>query len=146
MATLYSSGKFSIAECDRCGGQYKLRELKPLVVKSKIIHTKVCKECWEPDHPQLLVGLYPVRDPEAVKDPRPDNSYVQSGLTGLRTQTIGVTNPEAVTAFGTPAGGSRQIQWGWRPVGFNNVLQLPGLVDELETTCALGTVTVTIGG
>jgi hypothetical protein len=38
---------------------------------------------------------------------------------------------------------SRDIQWGWNPVGLNNPLQLEGLENDLEGTGGVGTVTVT---
>jgi hypothetical protein len=36
MPNKYSSGKFSIAECDICGQRYKLKQLRKLVVKQQI--------------------------------------------------------------------------------------------------------------
>lgn len=30
------------------------------------------------DHPQLQLGMYPVDDPQAVREPRPDISYPHS--------------------------------------------------------------------
>ena len=101
MATMYASGKFAIAECDRCAFRFKLTELKKLTIKTKNVSIKVCKEFWEKDQPQLQLGMYPINDPQAVRDPRRDLSYVQSGL----------------TAYGYQAGGSRDTQWGWAPVG-----------------------------
>lgn len=101
MPTKYASAKHSIAECDRCGQRYKLKELRKLTIKTKQVSIKVCPECWEPDQPQLQLGLYPVNDPQAVREPRPDVSYQVSGL-----------GPD-----GTPEGGSRVIEWGWAPVG-----------------------------
>ena len=62
MATQYASGKYSIAECDRCGQRYKLKELKKEIIKTKLFQIKVCPECWDPDQPQLSLGLYPVYD------------------------------------------------------------------------------------
>lgn len=101
MPTKYASAKHSIAECDRCGQRYKLKELRKLTIKTKQVSIKVCQECWEPDQPQLQLGMYPVNDPQAVREPRPDVSYQVSGL-----------GPD-----GTPEGGSRVIEWGWAPVG-----------------------------
>lgn len=126
MASKFSSGKNSIAECDRCGFRYKLKQLKRLVIKTKNINILVCPTCWEPDQPQLSLGLYPVNDPQAVRNPRPDVSYYQSGL----------------TATGTIGEGSRIIQWGWDPVGFNNSLDLP-IPNNLLAQGRVGTVTVT---
>ena len=78
MPSKYASGKWAIAECDRCGQRYKLKELKPLVIKTKNVNILVCPSCWEPDQPQLQLGMYPVNDPQALRNPRPDNSYTLS--------------------------------------------------------------------
>ena len=125
----YASAKWSIAECDRCGQRYKLVELRKLTIKTKQVNIKVCPECWEPDQPQLQLGMYPVYDPQAVRDPRPDVSYYQAGLDIL----------------GVPSGGSRIIQWGWNPVGgsrnFDETLTPNNLILQIQ----LGTVTVTTG-
>ena len=79
MPNRFSSGKFSISQCDRCGFRFKLKKLKSLTIKTKNVNILVCPECWEKDHPQLQLGLYPVNDPQAVRNPRPDFSeYPQS--------------------------------------------------------------------
>lgn len=114
MSTKFSSGKFSIAECDRCGQRYKLKELKREIIKTKLYNIKVCPTCWDPDQPQLSLGLYPVYDPQAVREPRPDVSYEVSGNSGLRISDANTTD---VNANGFPEGGSRIFQWGWNPVG-----------------------------
>lgn len=113
MASQFSSGKHSIAECDRCGFRYKLKQLKPLTIKTKVTNILVCPECWEPDHPQLQLGMYPVNDPQAVRNPRPDTSYSQS----------------------------RNIQWGFNPVG---LAYDGGLTPNVMTSYGgVGTVSVT---
>ena len=114
MGNRFASGKNSIAECDRCGQRFKLTELKKQVLKTKIYNLKVCPTCWDPDHPQLQLGMYPVDDPQAVREPRKDLSYTQAGYTGLQ---LTATSSSAVDSDGTPTGGSRQFQWGWNPVG-----------------------------
>ena len=101
MGNRFSSGKNSIAECDRCGFRYKLTMLRKEVIKTKTYNLLVCPTCWDPDQPQLQLGMYPVDDPQGVRDPRPDISYQQSGL----------------LADGYLGGGSRIFQWGWAPVG-----------------------------
>ena len=121
MASRWASAKNSIAECDRCGFRYKLTELKQLVIKTKNVNIKVCPTCWEPDQPQLQLGLYPVNDPQAVRDPRPDTSYYEPGNDG--------------------AGGSRVYQWGWNPVGYNTSF-LPETPNALIGVGSVGTVTV----
>jgi hypothetical protein len=141
MPSKFASGKKAIAECDRCGFRYKLKELRSLVIKTKNVNILVCRTCWEPDQPQLSLGLYPVNDPQALRNPRPDTSYIQAGLTGIQTEDYTAPTSD-VTAFGTPSGGSRQIQWGWGPVGLNNPLGLPDLPNTLLGTGSIGTVTI----
>jgi hypothetical protein len=114
MPNKFSSGKFAIAECDRCGQRYKLKELKKLVVKQQIKNILVCPSCWDPDQPQLSLGLYPVDDPQAVREPRPDISYQVSGSSGLQ---LNGSNDNTEEGVGFPEGGSRIFQWGWNPVG-----------------------------
>ena len=128
MSNRFASGKRAISQCDRCGFRFKLQKLRSLVVKTKNVNILVCPECWEEDHPQLQLGMYPVDDPQALRNPRPDNSYVQAGL----------------NVNGNPTDGSRVIQWGWNPVGLNDPLGLSGLVNVLEAQSAVGTVTIQI--
>lgn len=78
MSNQFASGKYTIAECDVCGFRYKLKQLKALVVKGETTKILACPACWVPDHPQLHLGRYPVYDPQAIRDPRPDRSYDQS--------------------------------------------------------------------
>lgn len=139
----FAAGKIAIAECDRCGFKYKLKELKKLVIKTKNINLLVCPTCWEPDQPQLQLGMYPVSDPIALRNPRKDTSYYVAGLNGLQTEPL--TAPtNNVDAFGYPTGGSRIIQWGWNPVGLDNALNLPNLQNNLEAHGEVGSVTVSI--
>lgn len=72
MSNGFASDRIAIAECDVCGFRYRLRELRSLVVKGKDTNIKACRECWNPDHPQLHLGETPVYDPQAVRNPRPD--------------------------------------------------------------------------
>jgi hypothetical protein len=142
MPNRFASGKWAISECDRCGFRYKLKELRRLVIKTKNVNILVCHTCWEPDQPQLQLGMYPVDDPQALRDPRRDNSYWQAGMTGLQEETHGEVPSGNVLAFGSPSGGSRVIQWGWNPVGLNDPLGLSGLPNTLLATGSVGTVTV----
>ena len=127
MASKFASAKNSIAECDRCGQRYKLTQLRKLVIKTKQVSIKVCPECWEPDQPQLQLGLYPVNDPQAVREPRPDTSYSASG----------------VGTDGYSMDGSRQFQWGWAPVGGASSFDAVLTRNDLMAITYVGTVTVT---
>ena len=126
MGNRFASGKNSVAICDRCGFGYKLTLLKKLVVKTKTYDLKVCPECWDPDHPQLQLGMYPVDDPQGVRDPRPDLSYQVSGL----------------LADGELGGGSRVFQWGWNPVGGSQGFDAVLTPNNLAMAVEIGTVTV----
>jgi hypothetical protein len=126
MGNRFASGKYSIAECDRCGQRYKLKQLKFEVIKTKLYQLKVCPECFDPDHPQLQLGMYPVDDPQAVRQPRKDLSYYTSGL----------------NAAGLPSGGSRDIQWGWAPVGGASQFDALLTPNYLVGISQVGTVTV----
>ena len=55
MPTPFASGKYAIAECDRCGQRYKLKQLKMEVIKTKLYQLKVCDACWDPECIQSLI-------------------------------------------------------------------------------------------
>jgi hypothetical protein len=126
MGNRFASGKNSIAMCDRCGQQYKLKLLRKEIIKTKNYDLLVCPECWDPDQPQLQLGMYPVDDPQAVRNPRNDSTYVTAG---------------ANTA-GNPTSGSRDIQWGWNPVGGASNFDVALTPNYLVATTFVGTVTV----
>ena len=128
MGNRFASGKNSIAECDRCGQRYKLKQLKKEIIKLKTFNLLVCPECWDPDQPQLQLGMFPVDDPQAVRNPRHDQTYVTSGLNSL----------------GYPSMGSRDIQWGWNPVGGASQFDAALTPNYLASVAELGTVTVTV--
>jgi len=139
MPNKFASGKYAIAECDRCAQRYKLKELRIQTLKTKPYRVKVCKTCWDPDHPQLQLGMYPVNDPQAVREPRPDVSYLVSGQSGLQLNTTGV-GPDG---FGDPETGSRVFQWGWAPVGGSRANDAGLTPNDLVISVQVGSVTVT---
>ena len=104
----------------------------------RLSHT--CKSCWDPDHPQLQLGMYPVNDPQAVREPRPDVSYYQSGTTGLQELLTDSTSQQGI---GYPSDGSRIIQWNWNPVGGPRLDDNGLTPNTLLGQGQLGTVTVT---
>lgn len=128
MGNRFASGKKAIAICDVCGFQFRLKELRALVIKTKNVNVLACKECWSPDQPQLQLGMYPVDDPQGLRNPRPDSSYLQSGL----------------LADGYTGGGSRDIQWGWNPVGGAAYFDEALTPNDLVLTVEVGTVQVTV--
>jgi hypothetical protein len=128
MGNRFASGKIAIAICDRCGFRFRLRELRTLVVKTKQVNILVCRGCWEPDQPQLQLGMYPVDDPQALRNPRNDSTYFQSGT----------------LANGSIGEGSRNIQWGWNPVGMAQGFDSALTPNNLVGVGQVGTVTVVI--
>ena len=140
MPNKFASGKYAIAQCDRCNFRFKLKELRIQTLKTKPYEVKVCKTCWDPDHPQLQLGMYPVNDPQAVREARPDNSYILSGNNGLLVNEF--SNDPTQLAVGSPEGGSRVIQWGWAPVGGSQLNDAGLTPNVLALGITLGTVTV----
>ena len=126
MGNRFASGKIAIAECDRCGQQYKLKTLKTEIIKQRKYELLVCPTCWDPDQPQLMLGTFPVDDPQALRNPRKDTTYVTSG----------------VNAAGNLSGGSRDIQWGWAPVGGARFFDAALTPNYLVATTFVGTVTI----
>lgn len=89
MGQPFASGKKSFGFCQLCGFRYDLKDLKFQIIKQKKTAMLFCPECWSPDHPQLMLGSTPVHDPQALRNPRPEPTLVQS----------------------------RDIEWGWNPIG-----------------------------
>jgi hypothetical protein len=73
--------------------------------------------------------MYPVDDPQAVRNPRKDTTYITAGV-----NTAGYTT-----------GGSRDIQWGWNPVGGSRFFDNALTPNNLALVVEIGTVTVQIG-
>lgn len=70
--------------------------------------------------------MYPVDDPQGVREPRPDRSYVASG----------------VNVLGYPSEGSRDFQWGWNPVGGARSVDAGVTPNYLVLSVQVGTVTI----
>lgn len=127
MSNQFASGRRAIAACDVCGFRFLLKELRPLVIKTKKVNILACRACWTPDQPQLQLGMFPVYDPQALRNPRPDKNYLVSGT----------------TVDGTLGGGSRVYQWGWAPVGGGNAA-VSDTPNPLAMQVEVGTVTVSV--
>jgi hypothetical protein len=127
MSNRFANGAKAFGYCDVCGFRFDLKKLKNLVVKTKQTQIRACTACWVPDQPQLQLGMYPVSDPQAIRDPRPDtNTWYSSG----------------VTATGSFGGGSRVIEWGWNPVGGSRSFDAALTPNALAPSGLVGTVTV----
>lgn len=111
----FASARKALGLCDVCGFSYKLKELRPLYVKGNNTNTLACPECWNPDHPQLKLGEFPVVDPQALRNPRPDT-----------VELVAVRND----------------QYGWNPVGLDDPFELAD--NDLVGAGFIGQVTVII--
>jgi hypothetical protein len=72
--------------------------------------------------------MWPVDDPQALRNPRPDRRYVVSGL----------------LADGESGGGSRIYQRGWNPVGGSSGADAYLTPNVLAMAVQIGTVTVVV--
>ena len=118
----YAVGKYSQAECDRCGFVYPY-----LQMKMEWTGFKVCRQCYEPKAPQLDPVRVPV-DPEALRQPRP-------------------TEPAPTTGYGIVRSGNTKNSDGVSSVSMdiahNDVIGSSFYMEEV--TGSVGTVTVTTG-
>ena len=78
MPNRYSSGKRAHGFCDVCSFRYLLSELRENYVQGRPTGIKACPSCNDPDHPQNWVGRFPVSDPQALRNPRPDPALEES--------------------------------------------------------------------
>lgn len=70
----FASGRHAKAICDICGVRCDYTELKEVMRAGLPTNLLACNYCWDKDHPQLFLGRKPVRDRQALRRPRPDNS------------------------------------------------------------------------
>jgi hypothetical protein len=75
--TQFASGRHSESICDRCGLTVKYTALKRQFIDRADSGLLVCSECLDIDHEQYDVGRYPIFDPQALRNPRPDNNRLQ---------------------------------------------------------------------
>lgn len=115
MPNRFAQGKKAFGFCSVCGQRSLLAKLQPQIIKQKATNSLRCRECLDADHPQLMLGTFPVDDPQALRNPRPDPALAES----------------------------RGIQWGWNPVGGGNSLISGNTPNTLVAIGAVGTVTVT---
>lgn len=77
----YASGKNALAICERCGLRIKYKDLQ---YDGDIPSLKVCRDCWDPQHPQEF--LPPTFDPVTLYDPTGDpDKAVAGGLISIRS-------------------------------------------------------------
>ena len=97
----YASGKYAFGYCDRTGFRYPKKDLVPQIVNQRPTGLLVGKDVVDEDQPQLQLGRVRVDDPEALRNPRPDQSMEESrkffawnpvggGITELGSRTVGL--------------------------------------------------------
>lgn len=114
MGQPFASGKKAFGYCDRCGQRYLLKRMAFQTIKQKITALFVCPECLDIDHPQLMLGTFPVFDPQAIRNARPEPTLIVS----------------------------RDYSWGWNPVGGGD--SASGTPNNLTATTDVGNVIVSI--
>lgn len=83
MTVRFARGDRALGICDRCGFTNRLNDLRYQAVAAKVTKLRVCSACMDVDHPQLLLGRFPVNDPVALRDPRPDAGEVSTFVFGI---------------------------------------------------------------
>jgi hypothetical protein len=78
MTVPFAKGRYAFGFCDRCGFRADLAKLFFQPVKGRNTNLKVCRECLDKDHPQLFLGMFPINDPQALFNPRPDTGKIPS--------------------------------------------------------------------
>ena len=97
----YASGKYAFGFCDRTGFRYPKKDLVQQIINQRPTGLLVGKDVVDQDQPQLQLGKVRVDDPQALRNPRPDQSLEESrqvfsfnpvggGVTALGSRTVGL--------------------------------------------------------
>lgn len=78
MPNRFARGEKAFGFCAVCGHRCDLSKMQPQVLKQKTTSSFRCPECLDSDHPQLMLGTFPIDDPQALRNPRPDPSLAES--------------------------------------------------------------------
>ena len=90
MGTWYEHGQWNVI-CDRCGSEYKARQLRMEWTGLRVCSGPLTRNCWEPRHPQDFVRG--VKDPQAPPWTRPEaaDTFLTSREWNDDTKTWDVT-------------------------------------------------------
>lgn len=97
----WAEGKHAFGYCDRTGFRYPKKDLVPQIVNRRKTGLLVGRDVVDPDQPQLQLGRVRTNDPQALRNPRPDQSLDESraqfawnpvggGVTELGSRTVGL--------------------------------------------------------
>lgn len=92
MSSTFALGKKALGLCDICGQEYLLKELQPVIERTRNTGLRACPTCWDEDHPQNALGTFTVTDPQAIRNARPDTGEWPT------THGLGVPVPGARTS------------------------------------------------
>ena len=76
----FASGKHAFGFCDLTGFRYPLKDLVPQIVDGRPTGLLVGKDVNSPDQPQLKLGRIRMDDPQALRNPRPDQGLDASRI------------------------------------------------------------------
>jgi hypothetical protein len=110
----YASGKHAFGYCDRTGFRYPKKDLVPQIVNLRKTGLLVGRDVVDPDQPQLQLGRVRTNDPQALRNPRPDQSLDES-----------------------------RRQFAWNPVG-GGVTELGSRTVALDISAQVGRVSVEV--
>lgn len=74
----YARGKYAFGYCDKTGFRYPLKDLVDEYKDGVKTGFRVGRDVVDPDQPQNFLGRVKINDPQALRNPRPDTSIVQS--------------------------------------------------------------------
>jgi hypothetical protein len=128
LSQAYAAGKKAFGFCDRCGFRYPLIDLKDEVVDLEKTGLLTCEECWDPDHPQNALGRWPVDDPQALRNPRPDSGQTESRWGGSTVWNF--TQSVEDWRYVKPSGSDNTISWN----------ESDGTVTATQTVSGIGSL------
>jgi hypothetical protein len=103
----FAKGKHAYGFCDRTGFRYPIRDLVRQIEDGRWNGLMVGRDVVDQDQPQLKLGDVNASDPQALRNPRPDDSLSESrslsafdpvggGNTALGSRTVGLDMSGAV--------------------------------------------------
>mgnify|MGYP003146296110 FL=1 len=101
MSQPYAKGRRAYGYCDKTGFRYPLHDLVYEVQNGIRTGSRVGRDVFDPDQPQNLLGKVRIFDPQAIRDPRPDQNLGESrGFFGWNPVGDGGNAPDGNGAMG----------------------------------------------
>ena len=101
MSQPYANGKYAYGYCDRTGFRYPLHELVYEIQNGIRTGLRVGRDVFDPDQPQNSLGKVRIFDPQALRNPRPDQGLdVSRAFFGWNPVGDGGQSPEGNGAMG----------------------------------------------